>query len=88
MKNTRQQWTAETVKINGGKTLKRGCVVSDYDGTHGVVVRIRPPEGPESVENHGTIWVWLDTVMEYGADNCEHYAFSNWNTCLRIEEEP
>lgn len=37
----------------------------------GVIVRVVEPEG----EHHGTIFVWQEHRLDYGADNCEHYAY-------------
>jgi hypothetical protein len=61
--------------------LKVGKRVIDLDGNRGVVVKIK--EGYD-IEDHGTIWVWQEDRLEYGADNCEHYCFFGWEKTLKI----
>jgi len=48
-----------------------GDHVVDRDGHEGIIVKIIP--GTDD-ENHGIIYVWQLNDIEYGVDNCEHYA--------------
>jgi hypothetical protein len=79
----RRKWRLKTERLNQGVTLKRGMVVQDSVGARGVVVRIDAPDKP-TIEDHGFVYVWQDTRTGWGADNCEHYAFYDWNVELRI----
>jgi hypothetical protein len=66
------------------KIIKRGSLVVDQYGNHGIVVRINIGT---DIENHGTIAVWQMDRYEYGADNCEHYPQFEWYKDLTIIEE-
>lgn len=37
----------------------------------GVIVKIVPPFGGD----HGYVATWLEKKLNYGDDNCEHYAY-------------
>ena len=76
-------WTAILRNQNPKKTktITVGDSVTDCDGHKGVVVKIIP--GIDN-ENHGTIFVWQQDRLEYGADNCEHYVHYGWEKSLRI----
>lgn len=63
--------------------LKRGDEVIDIWGSKGIVVKIVKPENP-TVEDHGMIFVWQSERTDYGADNCEHYVYHDWEKVLRI----
>lgn len=76
-------WTEKTLRLNKDHEISRGDSVQDRNGWKGVVVRI---EHGSTIESHGTIYVWQSERMEYGADNCEHYAYVNWRKCLRVIE--
>jgi hypothetical protein len=80
----RENWRAKTAKLNAGKVLMRGCEVVDMEKNKGVVVKIIPAKP----DFHGTIFVWQSERQEYGGDNCEHYAASNWREWLRIISMP
>ena len=82
---TMKDWQAKTQKLNSNRDLVRGCRVVDYWGATGIVVRIL---SGSTNEQHGTIYVWQDTRMSHGADNCEHYAHVNWRENLRMLEDP
>ena len=69
------------------KQIKRGNLVQDTFGSRGVVVKIDIWDGELSHENHGTIYVWQIDETEYGADNCEHYPYFEWENCLTILED-
>ena len=47
----------------------------------GIVVKIVPGY---DIEDHGTIYVWQSERTNYGADNCEHYVYHNWEKVLKI----
>ncbi len=79
------EFTSLALKENEGRTLKRGMRVIDWWGETGIVVKIIP--GVDT-EDHGTVYVWRDSEMYYGADNCEHYVEFGWQRNLRILEEP
>ena len=81
-----KEWVEKTIKLNENREIKRGDVVVDRDRNKGVVVQIYVPENP-TVEDHGSISVWQSERFEYGADNCEHYAWTNWKSNLRILDE-
>jgi hypothetical protein len=66
--------------------LKLGAEVVDLWGHQGVVVKIVKPDVP-TIEDHGTVFVWQSDRIEYGADNCEHYTFHNWQKVLRVVNE-
>ena len=86
----RATWIQKTKKLNAGKTIAVGNKVKDVDLNKGIVVKIIMPEDstkpdyPNDIEDHGTIYVWQSERTEYGGDNCEHYAYSNWDKWLRI----
>lgn len=80
-----ESWRDKNERLNANVTLKRGDVVIDGLGGHGVVVKIVIPDNP-SIENHGTVYVWQDSCVNYGGDNCEHYSWLNWKRYLRIVE--
>lgn len=61
--------------------IKIGDRVIDKYGDRGIVVKIRHGH---SIEEHGTIYVWQMDRTEYGADNCEHYSYFEWEKVLRI----
>jgi hypothetical protein len=91
MKKTRAEraeWIEETKKAQDFLPLdyiKRGFEVEDFFGDRGIVVLIQVGD---SVENHGTIYVWQSPpIYDHGADNCEHYAYINWRETLRIISE-
>lgn len=76
-------WFDKNERINANRVLQRGNRIEDPWGDIGIVVKIEP--GTDN-ENHGTIYVWQENRMDYGADNCEHYAEINWHRNLRILE--
>lgn len=81
-------WHEETDRLkelNKDRTLHRGDRVKDRRGWEGIVVRIWP--GTDNV-NHGTINVWQENQLDYGADNCEHYSEINWREHLEILDSP
>jgi hypothetical protein len=61
--------------------IKRGDRVIDTYGNRGVVVKV---VHGHSVEEHGLVQVWQMDRMNYGADNCEHYCYFEWEKILRI----
>lgn len=67
--------------MDHNQILKVGSSVVDFDGHKGIVVQIT--EGYD-IEDHGCIAVWQSERTEYGADNCEHYAFFGWQAALKI----
>ena len=80
-----QQWVEKTKKINKEHVLRRGDVVMDYCGNKGVVVKLITGD---SDSNHGFVYVWLSEIMDYGADNCEHYGWFKWQEQLRVLDVP
>lgn len=76
-------WMNKSLKLNTGKTLQVGNKVMDLNKNLGVVVKIDPPQ---EEGDHGTVYVWQLEKINYGADNCEHYAFTQWSSILRILE--
>lgn len=77
----RRDWTAKTLRLNESLDISVGDEIIDVDGHKGIVVKITPGY---SVEDHGTIYVWQSERYNYGADNCEHYKYHNWQPFLRI----
>ena len=77
----RKNWHAKTSRLNENRELKVGDQVIDVDKNRGIVVKIEP--GIDS-EDHGGIFVWQLDRLNYGADNCEHYAHFNWQPYLRL----
>lgn len=75
---------ADTKELNGNKQLLRGMRVVDMFGHHGVIVEIEIPEDPSNTD-HGSITVWQSKRFNHGDDNCEHYAYHDWQNILRIE---
>jgi hypothetical protein len=75
-------WQSKNERLNKDKEVKLGMRVQQDDGWIGVVVKIVP----STEDFHGTIYVWQEERMEYGADNCEHFCHNNWKTHLRILE--
>jgi hypothetical protein len=73
--------------LNAGVVLRRGLRVQDVDGWIGVVVKIDEHNPDNPVVEHGTVYVWQEDRMEYGADNCEHWAHVNWSEHLRVLPE-
>lgn len=63
------------------KTIKLGDRVIDKWGWRGVVVDV---VYGHSVEEHGSIKVWQSDRTEFGADNCQHYCYFEWEKVLRI----
>ena len=61
--------------------IKLGDRVIDIYGNRGVVVKV---VYGHSAETHGSIFVWQMDRTEYGADNCEHYCYFEWEKVLRI----
>lgn len=61
--------------------LKIGAEVMDIHKHKGIVVKIVPGY---DIEDHGTIYVWQSERTNYGADNCEHYVYHNWEKVLKI----
>lgn len=76
------KWMKDTEVANDGKVISVGNQVVDPEGNRGIVVKII--RGSDEKE-HGTIVVWQLDRLEYGADNCEHYPYENWNRILRIQ---
>jgi hypothetical protein len=74
-------WSKGTFKSNLRKRITVGDQVVDGYGHRGIVVKIIV--GYDS-SNHGIINVWQLDQMDYGADNCEHYCYTNWRDHLRI----
>lgn len=77
-------WREKCEKANDGKELAVGDEVWDGDKGRGIVVKIIPNNPENPIEEHGAIYVWQMDRLEHGADNCEHYAFTNWNWHLMI----
>lgn len=61
-----------------GVTLKRGDKVIDIMGREGIVVDINVGT---SLEDHGSINVWLSNTDNYGANNTESYIEYGWREC-------
>ena len=83
----RSAWHKKTARLNKGVVLRRGLRVQCVDGWIGVVVKMydHNPENP--IEEHGCVYIWQEEQMEYGGDNCEHYAHSNWQEFLRVIDD-
>jgi hypothetical protein len=64
--------------------IKRGMVVKDIWGHEGVVVEVVKWPGELTFSNHGGIAVWQSERTDYGADNCEHYPYFEWDKVLTI----
>jgi hypothetical protein len=80
----RENWRIRTAKLNADKVLICGCEVVDMEKNKGIVVRVNHA----TPDNHGSVFVWQSERVGYGADNCEHYAASNWREWLRIISMP
>lgn len=83
----RKAWIEKTQRLNEGIELKRGMEVKDVYGKKGIVVKIIPENPENPIEEHGAIYLWQSEKTEYGADNCEHYCYHNWQSFLRIQDE-
>ena len=70
-----------TKTYNENRELLVGDKVIDIDKNLGIVVKIIIGT---DIDDHGTIYVWQLERVEYGSDNCEHYAEINWRENLRI----
>ena len=79
-------WLDKNNRLNEEKELKLGMEVIDRYGDKGVIVKII--EGDGSMEDHGVIYIWQSEKTDFGADNCQHYAFNMWKRELRILSEP
>ena len=75
----KKQWMEKTKKLNESVTPSLGMRVVDVYGFKGVVVKVNMND-----EVDGTIYVWQEDRLEYGADNCEHYCLNNWKSFLRV----
>lgn len=78
-----QEKSARLAVLNKDRILHRGDRVKDRNGWEGIVVKIIA--GTDN-EDHGTIYVWQENQMDYGADNCEHYCEINWRENLEVLE--
>jgi hypothetical protein len=77
------KWQDKNERLNKDFDLKLGVKLIDSRGYRGVVVQLEPPTN-ETVEDHGTIYVWQIDRVGYGDDNCEHYTYSYWQRNLRV----
>ena len=75
-------WQDKNLRLNANVQPHIGMQVKDENGMSGVVVKIR---APSDEDDHGTMYVWQCDRVEYGSDNCEHYAVTNWHSFLRVQ---
>jgi hypothetical protein len=72
-----QRWRAKNLRLNATHRLAPGDRLMDRWWCTGVITKVVEPRNP-SIEDHGTIYVTLDTGDE------EHYAWFNWQEKFRI----
>lgn len=61
----------ELIPTVGMTVRPHGKVCRTPKKWEGIIVDVRQPDGDE----HGCVAVWLKHRLNYGDDNCEHYAF-------------
>ncbi len=69
------------MRIAESTELCIGSEVIDLNGYRGIVVKIIIGD---TIEDHGTVYVWQMSRTNYGIDNCEHYPYSNWPKFFHI----
>ena len=63
--------TVTLIPVLGMVVRPHGNLVKRPSEWEGVIVGIDQPHD----ENHGCVVVWLKHKLNYGDNNCEHYAF-------------